>query len=131
MRQLTWLSEASNKKRVALHDVHIIITQYKSEQSKRVAITFYSDALKKISKTGYIDIAKDNHRVYFREMPEGTGYKLNAGGRGHYATARVIHDKLPIFDKDVGDYNLFFDDEEKLYYINMMRTEQNFGARGK
>ncbi len=95
-------------------DVFITFPFYQGKRSTR--FSFHRGSAEKVTKTGYIEAAIFQNRLYFRESDQEHGYKLNKSS----AVEAVVftQERLAMFFECVpGEYNLQYDNERNYYYI--------------
>ncbi len=86
-------------------------------------ISFFGGAHKKITAHDYIMFGVDleQSRIYFQSGTPVNGYKINLLGNVAYIRSKnQFTEKLK---PAVGVYDLLFDDEQKLYYIQLENNE--------
>ena len=91
-----------------------------------VAFRFYKGAEKKVCTDGlYMTYADDNEncRIYFKETDAINGWKITDTNRGSVTTSKTVtvvayNEDLKHWGSLVGDYDLLFDQREKLYYVD-------------
>ena len=83
-----------------------------------LAFRFLNGGEAKIGNSNYGNFRIADKRIYFRPEPEGIGYKLaKHEGKGNNVELRSsIHD-IAKWEPFVGCYNLLYDHEVDLYYI--------------
>lgn len=84
---------------------------------------FSEDSLKKVTaNSNYLVYAIDleRERVYFKEADRITGFKISQIKRGS-PYIQCSADNPDAMRKYIGNYNLVFDHEEKLYYIDFSK----------
>lgn len=84
----------------------------------RTCFTFRNDSWQIVTTNEYVNIGIDKekpNRLYFAQGEHGIGYKLWTQGsvKSRYLTASP-----ELVKTFAGDYNLFFDTQNKLYYID-------------
>lgn len=89
-----------------------------------VAFRFYENAHKKIcANSEYMVYAIDEstQRIYFKESNAIEGYKVsNTNFRNSEITSKTVSaavSDIDFWNGCIGDYNLLYDRNEKLYYI--------------
>lgn len=98
-----------------------------SEKNQRARLTVYNKWSHTISKSGYVVIAVDGNRMYFKEASFRDGWFLT---KTNYENARCLcikNDNIYkwIDDDGFGSYEFRYDDELDLYYIEKMNFEKN------
>lgn len=98
-----------------------------SKKSKRSRFTFYNEWHQTISKSGYVVIAVDGNRMYFKEASFQDGWFLSKTNYEGTKCLSINNDKIHkwIEDDGIGTYEFKYDDEVKLYYIEKMKFEKN------
>ena len=84
-------------------------------------LTFYGDIHKKITDHDYIQIGVDleQNRIYFQGGTSVNGYKLTSTGNVvNIRSTNYFVEKLAAY---VGVYDLLFDEDQKLYYIQLVK----------
>lgn len=101
----------------------------------RLSFRFTDDGAKKISQpSGVIRFGlfeeDDACRVYFAPCGPGEGLKLSKGKNTYVVSSCFDNDSDRFFwGQRTGGYNLFYDREEKLYYVDL--NAPVFKANGK
>lgn len=90
------------------------------EDRMAIVVAFYNENHKKISTTDYAipSIDEELGRLYFETGSQTDGFKLTNADKG--ATRRItfiIKDK-ETWESRTGQYNLLYDTNERLYYID-------------
>ena len=120
MDELIWLGKKRNNDSKA--DVTITVHKPKSSGSKQSAIRFRRKSHLRITKNLYFEFAITNNRIYFRESTPNAGYKLcDESNEGNSLGAKITIDFTPL----VGDYELLWDDNMKLNYIDISKKRGN------
>lgn len=97
------------------------------EKRYNVVFRFYEDSYKKICRdTEYMVYAIDamNSRIYFKESNAIDGYKITYTNAHSATTSKrvcVSVNNVDFWNSCVGDYNLLFDRNEGLYYIDFSK----------
>lgn len=105
---ITWLEKG---RETVLQNRDIRISKCKNG---KIAIYFYRDSWKRITKTGRIRIGFDDKHMYFAQADE-RGYKLSA----NKSNRRFVNMRLPEqCDKFVGQYMLVEDKETRTWRID-------------
>ena len=101
-------------------DGEVIVSLLKKGRKTVTGFKFRKNSANKIVKSdsSAIVVAKDGSRIYFKEEDSSRGFKVRYQGKGiRYA---YIPKKLVELD-NVGEYNLIFDKETVLVYIDLNR----------
>ena len=105
-------------------DSELIITKSSTgtkNHTMKVVFRFMKNSFWKICREQmYILVAKEGTRYYFKESTPNRGWKLS----GYSDTSklfRVDEELLPFDDKDLGEYNLEYDSEVGLHFIDTKR----------
>ena len=95
------------------------------EEKQAIVFRFYGDSHKKIvNNNDYMVFAIEESlmRVYFKESNPIEGYKVIATNPRAESTSKTVAVTItnPAFWEDcIGDYDLHYDRDEKLYYIDL------------
>lgn len=97
----------------------VTLTIYKD---KLVQVYFHTNSVKKITSGDHVlfGIDSEQHRVYFQAGTSVNGYKLQYSrsvNGGSYVKSKNKY--LAEFKKYVGVYDLLYDEEQKLYYVQL------------
>ena len=109
-RKLKWVTKNGVQKKAQGYDVSISITEHGAY------ITFRNDCSKRITKGEHFIFAVDGNRIYFDGAECKEGYKLTKK-QSKTTTYTNIQKECGRFKRFVGDYDLKYDNEEKLSYI--------------
>lgn len=98
-----------------------------SKKCERARMTFYNKWDQTISKSGYVVIAVDGNRMYFKESTFRDGWLFT---KTNYENTKYLSIKNDIIykwidDGGIGSYEFRYDDEVGLYYIEKMNFEKN------
>lgn len=111
----------SKKRAYRRYDGDVTIRAFDNNKRKGIGIIFKNKAKERITGTGYLSIATAENRLYFAEMDKETGYKASNNGEYTFRT-NIIDTGLYIWAKEyAGTYQLEYDEELKLYYVNTRR----------
>lgn len=93
-------------------------------------IATFNNAHTKITTTDYVGICilPDFSRIYFETETKANGFKLSRSSTSLESTRfiRFSTDCAPDLMKYLGEYNLEFDEKEKLHYIKLIeKTKEN------
>ena len=92
------------------------VKSYGEGKTLRSYVGFRNETAPLICKTGYVTFAIYENRLYFKE--ENNGFKLTK--HRNISKFETRHKALANFIKDKqGNYNLKFDEEVGLYYIEL------------
>lgn len=93
----------------------------------QIAFYFYKGEHEKITCNLRMMYQRDTERdrIYFAQGSEATGYKLTPSKTGTYCkfVGAVDPADYESWEKAKGSYNLLYDKEEKLYYIDLNRRQ--------
>lgn len=123
MKELVFEKKKTIGKRNRKKDASIFVSISKKQNKAR--FTFYNKWAEVISKSGYVVIAVDENRIYFKESTEFDGWFMS---KTNYANTRVVsisNEKIYkwIEDGGIGSYEFRHDDELNLYYIEKIKFE--------
>jgi len=90
----------------------------------KMHLTFFGDTCKKITERDYMQLGVDceQNRIYFQGGTAVNGYKLHANGASMHLRSK--NQFTENFISDIGVYDLLFDEEQKLYYIQLGKENQ-------
>lgn len=103
-------------------DSEVMITrqQYK-KGCDRFFFKFMKNSIYKIMKNyQYITLAKQGRRIYFKEINSKFGFKVSDYGDSSKCF-KVVEKLLSLSNEDLGEYNLEYDSELGLHYIDFNR----------
>ena len=113
---LTWIGKTVGK---VPSKNEVSVTLNKNGECKfMTAFRFRNNAHLRITKTGFIEYALSSDRIYFRESTERVGYAVTSkstDGKNVSIKTNRLNDKF------IGDYDLLWDNEEKLNYIDVAK----------
>jgi flagellar hook assembly protein FlgD len=113
---LTWIGKTVGK---VPSKNEVSVTLNKNGENKfMTAFRFRNNAHLRITKTGFIEYALTSNRIYFRESTERIGYSVTSkstDGKNVSIKTNRLNDKF------IGDYDLLWDGEEKLNYIDVTK----------
>lgn len=96
-------------------DVSISLT---GKKKLSTSIILRNNADRKLTKSGYVVVAIDKDRLYFKESHQNEGYKLSTKAMTT-STFAINSEELNDFAlTHSGDFPLLYDKENKLYYID-------------
>lgn len=100
-------------------EIDIMSVSLNVHSDGKIDIAFYADAHKKITSTEYMMFGFDfkSNRIYFRAGTSVNGYKLYYMGR--YPHIRAKNDFSAKLRSVIGVYDLLYDEEQYLYYIQL------------
>lgn len=99
-------------------DGEVIVSLIKRGKAINTCFKFRKNSFHKIVKEGgeCIVLARDGSRIYFREEPSNLGFKLRTCGEN----SRFVYiPKKLVSETEVGEYNLKFDRDAMLCYIDI------------
>ena len=110
-------------------DVSVNIQKNGKGRRNKISLTFRNKSYLKITRTGYITIAIYEERIYFMAEDGLNGYKLsstpNCKGDNRYITIQPEEPESPDeidymkwAETHTGDFDLLFDKEEGLWYVD-------------
>jgi len=121
-KELNWIGR--DNYRFGTCDVSIRLSDPKAKK-QNTNFRFRNGCYKKITNTLFMVVAYFENRVYFKESHEGIGVKLTGPAKTNDSLSITISG---ISEKAIeGDYDLKYDREENLYYIDM--NENKIGAK--
>lgn len=92
----------------------------------------YNNAHRKLTTTEYvgISITEDHERMYFETAVKADGFKLSRSSTSPESTRffKFGTEYDPELKKYLGEYDLKFDEKEKLYYISLTESLTKDGA---
>lgn len=114
---MEWITKQYYRRRNCLHDVNVSVNgNNKDKHGYRTSFAFRNNCHKKVSINDYIVIGFTGTRVYFKNAPKETGFHLFSRNKDGGTVYRVaITGK---YDGFIGDYDLLFDNENGLWYID-------------
>lgn len=100
-------------------DVSIKVTNSKEERKRDyVQFAFKNNCFRAISDTGFVVVAIEGNRLYFKGETKELGFKLSKSTKETNRFTRIKDDNLTIWVKDrQGEYPLLFDKEHHLFFI--------------
>ena len=118
---MEWVQK-TNAYNKAMFDSEIMISKIETKgNNARVFFKFMKNSIYKIVKTqDFITLARDKSRIYFKETDPCYGFKIADYG---YKTKcfKVREDLFPIKNDELGEYNLEYDTQLGLHYIDINR----------
>jgi len=98
----------------------VTITIYKDHI---IQVYFHKNSIKKITSGNHVlfGIDSEQHRMYFQAGTSVNGYKLQhskTANGGSYIKSKT-NNYVKEIKRHVGVYDLLFDEEQKLYYIQL------------
>ena len=99
----------------------LVITSTTNKKGKKdYLLHFHRSSFLKISKTQYIKIAIQNHRMYFGEASQSEGWKLSCYREDNRtATLRISGSVFENHELQSGVYYFEFDEVSKLYCVDL------------
>lgn len=112
MDELVWIK----RKRIGSNacDVSVSINNSTSHKRPSTAFCFRNNCHLQFTKNGLLTLAISGNRIYFKQEVQGLGYKLSDRNGARKACEFKI--AMPLYDF-VGDYDLMFDKDMQLSYI--------------
>jgi hypothetical protein len=115
MSELMWLGKEKHRCTSSVCDVTISKNK-DAKGRKRSSIRFRNSCFLRITKNNYVVIAMTGARIYFKQSNPTEGYSLSmASSDGKSKTIKMTRD----LSKHIGDYELFWDSEHELNYIDL------------
>lgn len=116
---IIWIEKVHGR---SISNEDVTITKTKSKDGRRKWYLALKNGYgKKIDKkgNGSIMVGLDGTKMYFVSSPNG--YKLMDQKCGHRISISeaAITENLPGFVMPIGDFNMYFDNEQKKYYIDL------------
>ena len=116
---MNWINRKNNNYQRSDSDIsiHTIVIRNKSY----IDFIFRNDVWKFFESPDLrLEMAVENNRIYFRSSKYGMKLSLGSSAcSNRYMKYPVNKYTQSIADKFVGDYDLKFDETEKLYYISL------------
>ena len=99
----------------------VVITKTTNKKNKTdLLIHFHRGSFLKISKTQYIKIAIQNHRMYFAEATKNEGWKLSCYREDNRtATLRISGSVFEGYNIPAGVFYFEFDEVNGLYNVDL------------
>lgn len=129
---ITWINKRGNRQ-TSLSKKDVKVTINKNGKSRKtgevlhaVAIRFMNESFKKVTANGYVSIGFDLDlgRVYFSTAEGKTGFKLTQNSKGDKVRYLQLSAKNGIdWHGHTGEYDLTYDADNKLYYIDISKNE--------
>lgn len=120
--RLKWIS-----KQETYSSSDISLRVYKQKNSYCGGVIFRNKSDIAISSNGYIQVAIDENRLYFRKSDEKDGYHINTKNKGniHTKALRIVNEDFYDFCKKYqGNYSLQYDKKFDLYFVAGKEKEQ-------
>ena len=111
-----------NSRKEVLISINKAGLSVKGEQRYAIAVRFTPEAVKKVSKTGYLAIgfAEKMKRLYFKPVDKAEGFKLShSTNKSNNTSISFSTDDVEKWRGMVGEYNLCKDISNDLYYIDL------------
>lgn len=108
MEQIYWLKP---RKKQATKEVSISVEEYRGR--KYTTIRFYNHAASKVTKNKCMRVGVTDKRMYFGDAT--SGYTLRETGNPANKYVKLTGNR----DAFVGEYDLQFDAERKLWYVGV------------
>lgn len=114
MTDLVWVTKTNsgifNKADVS------ISTNKNGDNRKQYALRFRNNCFLRFTKNEFMEFALTGTRIYFRESNEKNGFKLGTTSvDGKSKTVKTVLN----LDKFIGDYELLWDSQARLNYIDL------------
>lgn len=124
MKELVFEKKRQLGKRSRNQDASIFVSI--SKNSNKARLTFYNKWAQAISKSGYVVIAVDENRMYFKEATAMDGWIMSKTKNDNIKVASIQNENIYrwIEDGGIGTYEFKHDDELDLYYIEKMKFEK-------
>ena len=124
MKELVFEKKKQLGKRSRCHDASIFVSI--SKNSKKARLTYYNKWADAISKSGYVVIAVNENKMYFKEANETDGWIMSKTKNDSVKVSAIQNDNIYkwIEDGGIGTYEFKHDDELDLYYIEKMKFEK-------
>lgn len=122
MEELNWLDNRGKHNAASGADVLVTVSKKHGNGTGKLYLTFYHEAEKRVSDTGYITIAIRGSRIYMKSTTVSSGWTLSdSGSKGKSKLAQItIPEKDYFFIQDrAGSYILFKDPSLNLYYVDL------------
>ena len=128
---MEWLERDKSQNRTEF-DGEVILQLEDYKGKKRVQFKFRKNSANKIlGNDDYVVVARDGDCIYFKESDKKKGFKLSAYGVGT-RIFKVLQERFPLSEKQMGEYNLEFDSRFGLHYISLRRKlEKTLSWEGK
>ena len=111
--KLNWIS-----KQETYSSADISIKVYRQKNSCVGGIIFRNKSDLAIGNNGYIQVAIDDNRLYFRQSNEKDGYHVNNKSGNSTKGLRIVNEQFYDFCKRYkGDYEMKYDRKNGLYFI--------------
>lgn len=107
-------------------DVSIKVTNSKEERKRdSVQFTFRNNCFRAISETGFVVVAIEGTRLYFKGETKELGFKLTKSTKETNRFTRIKDIDLTKWVKDrQGEYPLLFDKEHHLFFIETKEAKK-------
>ena len=90
-----------------------------------VQFAFRNNCAKAISDTGFVVVAIEGTRLYFKSETKELGFKLTKSTKATNQFTRIKDDNLAKWVKDrQGEYPLLFDKEHHLFFIETQEAKK-------
>lgn len=116
---MEWIEKTRSYNK-ARFDSEVLVSTTIVNYKKQVCFKFRKNSAHKLfSNEPYLVVARDGSKIYFKEATPVSGYKLQeVGPDSRYM--RLFSEKL-ISDSECGEFNLEYDRELGLCFINLDR----------
>ena len=113
MNNLIWIGKENSNRGIS---TDVSISMNKNGKNKMQAhFRFRNNCFLRFTKNNYVEFAVTGARIYFRESNQKNGYRLTCKSKDGKACSFKTGKDL---SKIVGDYELLWDCNEKLNYID-------------
>lgn len=114
MTDLIWIKKTTNRN-LSNPDVSITINKNGKNRDQH-CLRFRNNCFLRFSKNDFVEFAATGTRIYFRESNPKDGYKLTSHSNGCCGFKTIYN-----LSKFLGDYELLWDSETKLNYIDLSK----------
>ena len=124
---MEWIENGRHQYRTKF-DGEVVI---KAERDNKVLFKFRKNSFYKILEDNeYIVVAREGEKIYFKGSDSKRGFKLGKYGE-NTRTFKIKRDALKLTDDLLGEYNLDYNSELGLCYINLYKKlEKELSWRG-
>ena len=113
MNNLIWIGKENSNRGIS---TDVSISMNKNGKNKmQTHFRFRNNCFLRFTKNNYVEFAVTGARIYFRESNQKNGYRLTCKSKDGKACSFKTGKDL---SKIVGDYELLWDGNEKLNYID-------------
>lgn len=124
--ELNFITKKKNRTGKNDLDVSVKITNSKEERKRNyVQFAFRNNCFRAISETGFIVVAIEGTRLYFKGETKELGFKLTKSTKEANRFTRILDEDLTNWVKDrQGEYPLLFDKEHHLFFIETKEAKK-------